>query len=453
MNEKRLFSDLVKNSKSFYPSLLKSSMSEDDAQHRMKAYEKMFANYAELKHLSKSFSSYAENVNLSNQYFDATVLGLTKSFAGYTAIERSVDAATALLYFLDIMQVSDSARVLSNVGVDTIGNYRNKVLMDQTTVTATDIYNFAPGAKLIPGTVKLVVTIDGVAYDIIDNKLGVLIAPPDKITAGTVNYSTGAVSVTLKTGVVDNDDTIRLTAIKDLTGIQSANRFRTQLEHIEVTTYPELLVAEHDLVSLAGMQRTLNINMVDYLTGRLTDLYTKILNKNIVSEIADNYSGTTTVIELTNAVTAFQDYRSQLDKFSAELSDVDSDLAEKSYKGTKATTYLVGKDVAAMFRKLKNIGLFREEPSSYVNDLVGYYGDIPVLEHLDIADEDGYAVHKTVDGNMAPVARALFLPLTNTPQVGNYDNPTQQATGVFYQDKTQHIAGALVQKFNINVDA
>ena len=47
---------------------------------------------------------------------------------------------------------------------------------------------------------------------------------------------------------------------------------------------------------------------------------------------------------------------------------------------------------------------------------------------------------------MAPLARGIYMPLTDTPTVGNYNNPTQMAAGIYYQEGTKYMAQELVQK-------
>ena len=57
-----------------------------------------------------------------------------------------------------------------------------------------------------------------------------------------------------------------------------------------------------------------------------------------------------------------------------------------------------------------------------------------------------YAIHKTHDGQMAPLARGIYMPLTDTPTIGNYNNPTQMASGIYYQEGVRYMAPELVQK-------
>lgn len=74
---------------------------------------------------------------------------------------------------------------------------------------------------------------------------------------------------------------------------------------------------------------------------------------------------------------------------------------------------------------------------------------IPVLRTTDIASSDVYAIHKTPDGQMAPLVRGIYLPLTDTPSIGNYNNPTQISSGIYYQEGIKSLAPELVNYINI----
>ena len=86
-----------------------------------------------------------------------------------------------------------------------------------------------------------------------------------------------------------------------------------------------------------------------------------------------------------------------------------------------------------------------------------WYNGIPVLRSTDIvedaANNEGvfYAIHKTADGQMAPLARGIYMPLTDTPTVGNYNNPSQMAAGIYYQEGTRIMAPELIQKVSFKM--
>jgi hypothetical protein len=87
--------------------------------------------------------------------------------------------------------------------------------------------------------------------------------------------------------------------------------------------------------------------------------------------------------------------------------DVESELAKKSVKGITTTAYIAGANASNMFQKCSAIGKFeKNEKATYINDLLGWFDGVPVLRSTDIANGDIYAIHKTPDGQMAPLTIA-----------------------------------------------
>lgn len=468
VNEVKMFSEIAEKSGLVNANIGKASRSSEDAARRMGEYKKVFSNFMDLKEQMKNFSGYSESALVSNQYFNATVNSYVNSFSGFLAIERAMDQPVALLQWLDVLGVSDNRKVLPNLGAETLTNINSKYTYSTVLVVGTAVYTIASGKKLIPGSLSIALThiATGSVVTLTDDKKGGLLAAPGVLDAGAgatatgVNYLTGAIHVNIGAGfTIAVGDTLAVTAYEDAPGTPdlggvatNQNRFKTDLQYVSVASQPDLLVGESNIVALAAMQKSLGQNAQDFMIGKLTELFTKIINKSLVDIIDTKYVGTTTTIDLTAATTQYQDYQSAVQKFTGNLIDVDGELAQKSVKGVKATAYLVGANVANMFRKTKITGLWAENTDvNYVNDLIGFYDGIPVLRHTDIATNSGYAIHKTADGNMAPVARGIFLPLTNTPAIGNYANPTQVANGVFFQEAHKEIAGELCQKFTITV--
>lgn len=440
INEAKLFSKATKESKFLQTALRKGSVSEADAKNRTEVYSKVFANYSELKDMAKVFSSYADSDVQANQYFDASVAGQAKSFAGFLTIERALDQPKALIYYLDLLGI-DGTKVMPNIGKENIASgIQNRASASQVVAVST-AYTVQLNKVLTPGTVKL--HVGGMVAQ--DDRNGSFLASPGMLKVGNVNYTTGRIDFT--TDATSEVGTMAIIANENQTAVQSGNRFKTELSNYLVETFPEMLVGESNLVSLAAMRKSLNIDVQAVIVGKLQELYTKLINQEIVSQLKSDTATDSISIQVNDP--RYQDYRSSIDTFVGELNSIDTALGKKSVKGTKATAYVAGTDMITMFKKTKMNGQFVEAEQSYVNDLVGYYNGVPVLEHLLMAPNEGIAVHKTSDGNLAPVARGIFLPLTSTPTIGNYDNPTQQATGVYYQQKSQLIVPELLQHFTL----
>ena len=203
------------------------------------------------------------------------------------------------------------------------------------------------------------------------------------------------------------------------------------------------------------MKKSTGSDMASFLFTRLRELYTKCINNKLVRTLEDGYTANdimTLDLSVDN-MKMFSDYRSRIDLFDSYLVDVETALASKGVKTCSITAYVAGKQACNQFQKGSVIGKW--EPNTkltYINDLLGWYNGIPVLRSTDIIEDPSrkqatfYAIHKTQDGQMAPLARGIFMPLTDTPTVGNYNNPTQMASGIYYQEGTKYMAPELVQK-------
>jgi len=467
MDEVRYFSKVASENPHFKNALLQGSVSQKDAMNRMVAYEKVFSNYAELREIvQRAFSGAGEIPILSNQYINATAISYATSFAGHLCIERALDQPTALAYFTDLLGVADNRIVMPNIGLEDLSNIAQRISWSTIMTNGTALYEVALGKKIIPGSVKVTLkhVATGATYELIDDRNGNLLGAsgllaPNADASPNINYSTGNIGLTIGTSfTIALNDLLTLYAAEDTPGtpetgssIVPADRFKLDLKHVPVSTIPRLLIGESNLVTLAVAEKALKQNISDIVAAKLIELYTKIVNTELVTLINSGYVGSTSSLDIKQATNQYSTYESTLRLFNSQLVDVNSTLAKKSTKGVRASSYLVGLKTADWFLKLASVGLFTEnEGRSYINDVIGYYkGTIPVMLHSDLGDYDGFAIHKTPDGNIAPLLRGIFLPLTNTPAVMNYNNPTQVSQGVFYQEGADQIASALVQKFTI----
>jgi hypothetical protein len=209
---------------------------------------------------------------------------------------------------------------------------------------------------------------------------------------------------------------------------------------------------------LGALKKATGSDMATFLFTKLRELYTKMINYKLISTMEEGYTGNVlNDLDLSvagvgaGAPNQFYDYRSRVDMFDAYLINVETALAAKAVKGVTTTAYVAGVQAANQFQKGGMLGKFeRNTKMSYISDLLGWYDGIPVLRSADIAEVAGegtfYAIHKTQDGQMAPLCRGIYMPLTDTPTIGNYNNPTQMAAGIYYQEGTKIMAPELVQK-------
>lgn len=457
------------------------SVSADDANLRAKEYAKMFSRNEDMMNnifgmgnnsnlLQKTFSGYAETPLLSTQYFNASVASYVSSFAGYMSIERDFDQPNGIFYWFDVLGVTDLRPVIPNLGPD---YYQDINVMGQFTANfsvngGTTAYYTVTGRKIIPGSVRIKIEkATGAKLELIDNGQGKFMALPGIIENGDINYINGTISFKLMDASADGD-TIVAVGKEDVTGTPSntngasnshANdkRFIAKQQQLGLNTVPDMLVAEYNIAALGAMKKATGSDMATFLFTKLRELYTKTINNKLVRTLEDGYVGNDLMSDLdlsigdNTSISRFSDYRSRIDLFDSYLIGVESSLAAKATKACSITAYVAGRYAADQFQKGSVIGKW--EPNTkltYINDLLGWYNGIPVLRSTDVFENKGeatfYAIHKTQDGQMAPLARGIFMPLTDTPTVGNYNNPTQMASGIYYQEGTKYMANELVQK-------
>lgn len=466
--------------------LLNSSVSYDDANLRSREYAKMFSRNDELKDiwgkanqpnlLEKQFSGYAETPLLSTQYFNASVASYVSSFAGYMSIEKDFDQPNGLFYWFDVLGVTDMRTVIPNLGAD---NYQDIQSMGGFTsegtfgadLSVSDIL----GRKIIPGTVRIKIekADKSAKYELIDNGQGQFLGIAGLLVDSKINYLSGTIVFEVASAKIASGDKYVIVGKEDVTGTpcntngasnKTANdkRFMGKMQQLGLQTVPDMLVAEYNIAALGALKKATGSDMATFLFTKLRELYTKMINYKLVTTLVDDYAGNTMTEELdlsnnnSDLSGRFYDYRSRVDLFDAYLINVESALAQKAVKGVTITAFVAGTRACNQFQKGGMIGKFEKNTKmSYINDLLGWYDGIPVLRSNDITEENGkgtfYAIHKTSDGQMAPLARGIYMPLTDTPTIGNYNNPTQMAAGVYYQEGTKYMAQELVQKVDFKV--
>lgn len=465
-SESIAFEDRSKDSQ-FQQFLLGTSSSDIDAKARQKVYSEVMQNFENLKEVHAAFSGYQEIPLLSNQYFNASMASYVRSFAGFLTIERSMDQPTSLLWYNDLLGVVDNRVVLPNVGEENIDGINARFQTQAPFVVGQQEYQVTTNKKLIPGSIELqfvhalepnkIVTIK-------DDRNGNLLAPAGVLVANdaeetSVNYAKGKITFTVGAAfAIAENDSYSIIGFEDVAGNPDFgtltgpgnNRFKVDMKNIVVHSEPDMLVGENNLMAIAASQKAIGMNPQEVTGQKLTELYTKLVNEKLASGIIRSSMGNSTVIPMDEYANKFTDYNSRLDAFQADLVEVDTAMAKRTYKATKATAYLVGEGMGNYFRKLRTTGHWRDnKESTYINDLLGYYNDIPVLRHISVGHNDGYAVHKTPGGELAPMMRGIYMPLTNTPLIGNYNNPSQFAQGIYYQESNEVIMPELIQQFSV----
>lgn len=448
--------------------LASSNYDEQDAENRLAVYSDVMNQFDDLMETQMAFSGMSEFPLLSNQYFNASMASYVRAFTGFCAIERSMDQPTALLWYNDLLGVVDNRTVIPNIGKEDLSGINARFSTKSSLTQGQDSYQISTNKKLIPGSIELNIIIGTAAPIVVkDDRNGNLLAPAGVLASTTqpgVNYINGVISFKLSQETLNkiNPSTpgsFTVIGFEDVAGDPifgqlsgpGNNRFKVDMKNITVHSEPDMLVGESNLMAIAASKKAIGVNPQDLIGQKLTELYTKLVNEKQVANLKKGAQGNEIVIPMGVYQTKFTDYNSRLDAFQANLVDIDTAMAKRTYKATKATAYFVGEELGNWFRKTSSTGAWTDNTeSTYVNDLLGYFKGVPVFRHIDIDPKEGYAVHKTPGGEVAPIIRGIYLPLTNMPTVGNYNNPSQFVNGVYYQEANELLYPELIQKFRVD---
>lgn len=470
---------------------------------RMDTYAQVCSNFDELMNrankkarFTNSASSYADSADAVGQIsvgVDATIRAYVDSMAGFLCREESINAPNALVNIFDAYDAFDDTIISPNLGRVNVNKLRDgrPVSAVQSVTPGTALSYTIAGGKVIPGSLRVrLTTVTGTkdsasvtvnVDDIIQggitliDQLGSILAAPGLLTAGTIDYATGAVSLNvvaatlatmLSLDTVTGLDVV-IEACIDMTRDAASTGVRTHIKGktvgFLVTTAPELLTYEANLIENISVSKTLGSDMQVYLSERLAELYTIRINTMIAEAIDNNYEGDTKVINFSTV--SFDNTRSYSDYFYNKIIEIGQAAKEKVYRLGNPNVVLTGLKGLIPFLKLTSIGVFTRVKSSNVVGLNGYLDDVTPVLSTDIIKEDPNAVNpqqggengegifyfgfKSSDGTVAPLLRVIYLPLTTTPNVGNFDNPVQVSGGYYYAEACYTLYKEALQRVQV----
>lgn len=472
-NKIRTFSDISISGK-LSDRLMHSCRSGQDMKLRVQAYSKAYENLltaaalldkkASTRNFAATGPGLGELSGLNpNQFIDVTVTAMIKSIAGFVAVERGVDQPTAYLPFLDLVTSGENKVVAKNIGadLDMPNGYVDPASADRRTLRSAQI-DFSntlsvPSAQLsinvakavIPGTLSVKLTTGGRTFVITDDKQGNIIGPASAgLSDGEIDYRTGRVSITFVNNLPASTS-YQLTVAQD-TPKDPTNRVKSNVDYYLVNCNPEVIIAESNLISNLVATKSMNMDINEIMKKKVMDEYIKLVNRSVIDPIVFGYEGSTVDLDLTTYNPGTNAMDSYYRQFTHGITKVNTELVNKAWKAVNPSTYLVGSAVAEMFTNLPGNDFVPNTSASYIEDLIGTYKGVSVVKSHFIEPDTGYALHKTSDGTMAPVCRAIFLPVNDMPEVGNYNNPSQFATGIYSYEGSRLLTSELVQKFKLH---
>lgn len=457
---------------------------------RMDAYSSVCSNFDALMErankkarFTNSAATYADSAEAVGQIsvgLDATIRAYVDSMAGFLCREESINAPNALVTIFDAVDAFDDEIISPNLGPISYNKLRNSKPVSGKVTSSTGTYTFTPGKKILAHSVKMKVfgtdsssvEVEIPQLTIVDDGYGKLMAREGVLTASSVDYANGTLTWTLANTITIGTETYTPTKVQvevclDITSDPASAGTRVHIKGKQVgflvSTAPELLTYEQNLIENISVSKTLGSDMSVYLSERLAELYTIRIN-TMMAESIDNYEGDDTITINFSAV-SFDNTRSYSDYFYNQLSEAMLTAKEKVYRLGEPNVILAGNKGIIPFRKLGQIGVFTKVKSSHVVGLVGYLDDVVPVLQSDIIKEDPNAVnpeqggapgegifymgYKSTDGTVAPLLRVIYLPLTTTPNVGNFQNPVQTTGGYYYAESVYPLYKNALQRVQV----
>lgn len=381
---------------------------------------------------------------------EATLKANINSIAGYIAIERSMTQMQQNLVYRDIV-TKVGASVMPLIGEDNPRSRAAKIWNDTLTAGETD-FTVGIGTGIVPGRIAITLVLGSASYDVTDDRKGNLLAPAGVLAKGTVDYTTGEITFSLATAA-PADSTMKVCYQEDRTLEQGENRTTLKQGYFNITAKVNKFEFEQDLITAMISQKTVGGDVVADLQQSVYDEQVLSINNQLVDVLRKTYEGSTLTIDLSAFSIQGGFFTSLLQVFNAGLAAVDNAIAERCYKVVAANAYVVGNGLATFFQSLEDAQGWVANNTGYVNGLIGFYKGRAVIRHLYCDPFEGYAIHKTADGQLAPLGYGILLPATNLPLIGNFAATNEVAGGIYSVDGTSKVAGALAQRFVVKAPA
>lgn len=381
---------------------------------------------------------------------EATLKAQINSIVGYVAIERSMSQMTQMLVYRDVI-TKRGASVMPMIGPDNPRGragqkYQGSVVAGNTNIT------IELGNKIVGGQVSISLKLGDKTYPMMDDRKGNLLAPGGVINSGKVNYETGSIEIVLTTAA-PADSAIEICYVLDKTVGQDGNRTTIKQGYFEIKAKINKFEFEADLITAMISQKTVGGDIVADLQQSVMDEQILSINDQLVDTLRRNYTGTTMSIDLSAFSIQGGFFDSMMKVFNAGLASVDNAIAERCYKAVNANAYIIGNGLATLFQSLEDAQGWVPNNTGYVNGVIGFYKGRAVIRHLHLDKFEGYAVHKTPNGQLAPLGYGILLPVTNLPLVGNFANTNEVASGIYSVDGTNTVAMDLAQRFTVSMPA
>lgn len=374
---------------------------------------------------------------------EAAIKAQINSIVGYVAIERSMTQMQQNLVYTDKVTKA-GAQVMPMIGPDS-PRARAQQKKVNIALTAATEYEVTLDA-CVAGSLSMTLNDGTTTHALMDDRKGAIMSTG--IATGTINYATGALSLEFAAATTG---TLTICYALNRTLGQGSNRTTVKQGYFQINANVNKFEYEADLITAMISQRTVGDDVLKDLADSVYDEQVISINKQCVDRIKEDYEGNTLTIDLSAFSVEGGFFDSMLKVLNAGLAAVDNEMAKRCYKAVAATAYICGNGAATLFMSLEDAQGWVSNTTGYVNDVIGFFKGRAVIRHLDLDDFECYAVHKTANGQLAPIGYGLLLPATALPVVGNFANINEVAGGIYTVDGVGSVAKPLAQRFIIKM--
>lgn len=445
--------------------LMVTSFSQEDMNYRLSAYDTAVSNFENIFRQTGGrnqdsqiiFAEGMGNANLrGTSFFDATVTALVTSIVPYFTIERGMEYVSASLPYMDFYDIVkeddiDVNRVVRpNLGLHTSMDEGVKLMTD-TADGVKDAFTFTVGQPIIPGHV----TVEHGKLRIVDDTRGQLIGPAGAMSVGTVDYQKGEIKLTFNTAPAAADGAnVTCFVSVDYTAKDKSDAIYGKVKYYNARANQMEVVVKRDIIQEASINKMGVLDPNKMFANAMLDQYHIRRNTKLANNIKFGYQGNTYTIDLSTFSLASSEYPAYINVFINMLEGIDQVIANRVGSVMNATAYLVGKNTKYAFTTLSaSKDWVPNTQATYVVGLVGWWKSRPVVYSNVLGDDEAYASCKTADGNLAPLISGQFLPLSNLPSVGSYDNVSKFSTGIYSMESLDLLTSELLQRFEVKLPA
>lgn len=426
------------------------------AKKRDAVYNKVMENVDLIRETAKQLGLFSASVDMQGSQLgvalkEASMKAYLESYAGYIAIERPLTQMKELIVYKDMVTKGTGRVVMPMIGKqDPRGTAEAKTT--STIPVGTPVGTIELGSAVVPGSVMIVAILNGDGATIIDDRKGTLLAAGGVLKTGTIDYNTGKIEY--ETGVAPiAGDEFKITYSKDMLPSNTPERIKPVQHYFEITAKVNKFEYEFDLITAAINTKSLGSDLAADMQDAVKDEHLMSINNQLVKALKEGYAGTTLTIDLSSFSVAAGRFDSLLRTFASGLTSVDTALGKKTYKAVVATAYVVGDGLGDVFASMTDSDYWVPNNTGFINGLIGFYKGRAVLRHLSLDRFEGFAVHKTADGELAPTALGIFLPATDLPLVGNFNNTNEIAGGIYAVEGADLLTSDLAMRFEILMPA